>query len=224
MENLLKEYENLTSEEKNSLLIYKSRLGRAINSLGNDYQEIENVYYKYKKLLSKRENMFMIFTVFKDVYFDSIDSFIESLVNTKEIIKNINMELKKELTVYRTYSILTAQEEMFLSRSELVSTSLDINNCDDFLINDNNYNHYLYKINLEKGSLVTVCPYSILLDGLTERLILSKNNTQDEVILNKENYNFEVVKTTTRTLEDDSNLEIKTINGSPKEKRHTRKV
>ena len=140
MENLLKEYENLTSEEKNSLLIYKSRLGRAINSLGNDYQEIENVYYKYKKLLSKRENMFMIFTVFKDVYFDSIDSFIESLVNTKEIIKNINMELKKELTVYRTYSILTAQEEMFLSRSELVSTSLDINNCDDFLINDNNYN------------------------------------------------------------------------------------
>ena len=45
MENLLKEYENLTSEEKNSLLIYKSRLGRAINSLGNDCQEIENVYY-----------------------------------------------------------------------------------------------------------------------------------------------------------------------------------
>ncbi len=224
MENLLKEYENLTSEEKNSLLIYKSRLGRAINSLGNDYQEIENVYYKYKKLLSKGENMFMIFTVFKDVYFDSIDSFIESLVNTKEIIKNINMELKKELTVYRTYSILTAQEEMFLSRSELVSTSLDINNCDDFLINDNNYNHYLYKINLEKGSLVTVCPYSILLDGLTGRLILSKNNTQEEVILNKENYDFEVIKSATRTLEDGSNLKIKTINGRLKEKRHTRKV
>ena len=129
--------------------------------------------------------------------------------------------MKKDLTVYRAYSIPTAQEEMFLSRSELVSTSLDIYNCDDFLINDNNYNHYLYKINLEKGSLVTVCPYSILLTG---RLILSKNNPQDEVILNKENYDFEVVKTTTRTLEDGSNLEIKTINGSPKEKRHTRKV
>ncbi len=134
------------------------------------------------------------------------------------------MKLEEDMTVYRAYSIPTAQEEMFLSRSELVSTSLDIDNCDDFLINDNNYNHYLYKINLEKGSLVTVCPYSILLDGLTGRLILSKNNTQDEVILNKENYDFEVVKTTTRTLEDDSNLEIKTINGSPKEKRHTRKV
>ena len=49
MENLLEEYENLTSEEKNSLLVYKSRLGRAINSLDNDYQEVENIYYKYKK-------------------------------------------------------------------------------------------------------------------------------------------------------------------------------
>lgn len=224
MENLLEEYENLTSEEKNSLLVYKSRLGRAINSLDNDYQVVEDIYYKYKELLSKKENMFMSLTVFKDVSFDSIDSFIESLVNTKEIIKNIDMKLEEDMTVYRAYSIPTAQEEMFLSRSELVSTSLDIDNCDDFLINDDNYNHYLYKINLEKGSLVTVCPYLILLDGLTGRLILSKNNTQDEVILNKENYNFEVVKTTTRTLEDGSNLEIKTINGSPKEKRHTRKV
>ncbi len=224
MENLLEEYENLTSEEKNSLLVYKSRLGRAINSLDNDYQEVEDIYYKYKELLSEKENMFMSLTVFKDVSFDSIDSFIESLVNTKEIIKNIDMKLEEDMTVYRAYSIPTAQEEMFLSRSELVSTNLDIDNCDDFLINDDNYNHYLYKINLEKGSLVTVCPYSILLDGLTGRLILSKNNTQDEVILNKENYDFEVVKTTTRTLEDGSNLEIKTINGSPKEKRHTRKV
>lgn len=77
MENLLEEYENLTSEEKNSLLIYKSRLGRAINSLDNDYQEVEDIYYKYKELLSKKENMFMSLTVFKDISFDSIDSFIE---------------------------------------------------------------------------------------------------------------------------------------------------
>ncbi|MDD6244610.1 MAG: hypothetical protein PUB03_02990 [bacterium] len=95
MENLLEEYENLTSEEKNSLLIYKSRLGRAINSLDNNYQEIEDIYYKYKKLLSKKENMFMAFTVFKDISFDSIDSFIESLATTKEIVKNVNMKLKE---------------------------------------------------------------------------------------------------------------------------------
>ncbi len=109
MENLLEEYENLTSEEKNSLLVYKSRLGRAINSLDNDYQEVEDIYYKYKELLSKKENMFMSLTVFKDVSFDSIDSFIESLVNTKEIIKNIDMKLEEDMTVYRAYSIPTAQ-------------------------------------------------------------------------------------------------------------------
>ena len=73
----MEEYENLTSEEKNSLLVYKSRLGRAINSLDNDYQEVEDIYYKYKELLSKKENMFMSLTVFKDISFDSIDSFIE---------------------------------------------------------------------------------------------------------------------------------------------------
>ena len=224
MENLLEEYENLTSEEKNSLLVYKSRLGRAINSLDNDYQEVENIYYKYKKLLSNKENMFMAFTVFKDISFNNIEDFIESLAKTKEIIKNIDMKLEEDMTVYRAYSVQKNQEEVFLSRSELVSTNLDIDNCDDFLINDDNYNHYLYKINLEKGSLVTVCPYSILLDGLTGRLILSKNNTQDEVILNKENYDFEVVKTTTRTLEDGSKLEIKTLDGKSKEKKHTRKV
>lgn len=172
MENLLEEYENLTSEEKNSLLVYKSRLGRAINSLDNDYQEVENIYYKYKKLLSNKENMFMAFTVFKDISFNNIEDFIESLAKTKEIIKNIDMKLEEDMTVYRAYSVQKNQEEVFLSRSELVSTSLNIDICDDFLINDANYNHYLYKINLEKGSLVSICPYSIVLDGLTGRLTL----------------------------------------------------
>lgn len=224
MENLLEEYENLTSEEKNSLLVYKSRLGRAINSLDNDYQEVENIYYKYKKLLSNKENMFMAFTVFKDISFNNIEDFIESLAKTKEIIKNIDMKLEEDMTVYRAYSVQKNQEEVFLSRSELVSTSLNIDTCDDFLINDANYNHYLYKINLEKGSLVSICPYSIVLDVLTGRLTLSKKSTQEELILNQENYTFDLVKSTVRTLEDGSKLEIKTLDGKSKEKKHTRKV
>ena len=39
-EELINEYNKLTDEEKNSLLVYKSRLGRAINSLNNDEEEI----------------------------------------------------------------------------------------------------------------------------------------------------------------------------------------
>lgn len=35
-EDLLKQYEELTEEEKNILLVYKSRLSRAINSLNNN--------------------------------------------------------------------------------------------------------------------------------------------------------------------------------------------
>ena len=40
-EDLLKQYEELTEEEKNILLVYKSRLGRAINSLNNNDSEIK---------------------------------------------------------------------------------------------------------------------------------------------------------------------------------------
>lgn len=40
-EDLIKQYEELTEEEKNILLVYKSRLGRAINSLDNNTLEIK---------------------------------------------------------------------------------------------------------------------------------------------------------------------------------------
>ena len=50
-ENLLKQYETLTEEEKNTLLVYKSRLGRAINSLDNNDLEIKEIYEKYKSLV-----------------------------------------------------------------------------------------------------------------------------------------------------------------------------
>ena len=50
-EDLIKQYEALTEEEKNSLLVYKSRLGRAINSLDNNDLEIKEIYEKYKSLV-----------------------------------------------------------------------------------------------------------------------------------------------------------------------------
>lgn len=43
-EDLIKQYEALTEEEKNTLLVYKSRLGRAINSLDNNDLEIKEIY------------------------------------------------------------------------------------------------------------------------------------------------------------------------------------
>ncbi len=57
-EDLLKQYEELTEEEKNILLVYKSRLGRAINSLNNNDSEIKEIYERYKCLVEKSPKHF----------------------------------------------------------------------------------------------------------------------------------------------------------------------
>ena len=100
-EDLKKKFENLSDDNKNALSVYKSRLGRAINSLDIDEKEIIDVYNKYKELLSNPKNMFMSFTVFKDVSFSSLDSFKESLKNIKKKVMNINFTLDDDVSVYR---------------------------------------------------------------------------------------------------------------------------
>ena len=83
-EDLIKQYEKLSEEEKNALLVYKSRLGRAINSLDNNPLEIKEIYEQYKMLLNDSKNIFMKFTVFKDISFENLEAFKSSLLKTKE--------------------------------------------------------------------------------------------------------------------------------------------
>lgn len=89
-EDLIKQYEELTEEEKNTLLVYKSRLGRAINSLDNNNLEIKEIYEKYKSLVENPKNIFMKFSVFKDVSFTSLEDFKNSLTEIKEKIDEIS--------------------------------------------------------------------------------------------------------------------------------------
>ena len=220
-EDLKKKFENLSDDNKNALLVYKSRLGRAINSLDIDEKEIIDVYNKYKDLLSNPKNMFMSFTVFKDVSFSSLDSFKESLKNIKEKVMNINFTLDDDVTVYRAFSLKDNSDEQLLAKSELISTSLNIDTCDKFLVAGNNI-HYLYQINLTKSSLVAICPYAIKIDG--DRLILSNNDVQEEVLLNKENYSFDTVKTTIKELDNNEKLVIRVLDARGIKKTNTRKV
>ena len=215
-EELKNKFEDLSDEDKNALLIYKSRLGRAINSLDIEEKEVVDVYNKYKRLLSNPANMFMSFTVFKDVSFSSLDSSKESLIN-------INLTLDEDTTVYRAFSLSDDSEEELLSKSELISTSLDIDTCDDFLVAGNK-RHYLYQINLKKGGKVAICPYAILLDSKSDRLILTKSHDQEEILLNKENYSFDIVKTTTKELENNEKLVIRVLDSEILEKTNTKKV
>lgn len=131
--------------------------------------------------------MFMSFTVFKDVSFSSLDSFKESFINIKNKVLNINLILDEDTTVYQAFSLSDDSEEELLLKSELISTGLNIDTCDDFLVAGNKW-HYLYQINLKKGVKVAICPNAILLDSKSDILILSKSHNQEEILLNKENY------------------------------------
>ena len=216
-EDLLKQYEELTEEEKNILLVYKSRLGRAINSLNNNDSEIKEIYERYKCLVENPQNIFIKFSVFKDISFKSLEEFIESLLNVKEKLDKISSKiiLSQDITVYRAFSIRDDKELISISKSNLVSTSLDINECSKYIIPNKGFTYYLYQINLEKGSMIAICPYRILIDN-NDRLVLTKENDSKEIILSKDNFDFEEVVKTESTFNSDEKLNIISINAKVK--------
>lgn len=218
-QQLIEEYNQLDEIEKNALLIYKSRLGRAINALDNNEKEIEKIYYQYKKLLDDPKNLFMKLVVFKDVKFDSIENFKESLRCAKnEIIVGMSEVISNDITLYRAISIPKQNSLIPISKTDFISTSQNLNECTKFLIPNRGYNHYLYQINLEKGSKVAVCPYAILLNSKEQQLLLSQTSDQEEFILSKNDYDFEQVQTTKTKLENDEILNIVVVNAKPKQK------
>ena len=83
-------------EEKNLLFLYKSKIGIAINSLNKNEDVINGVYEYYKKVLTNPKNMFMNFTVFKDISLDSLESFRESLETINDKIEPLLSKLEIE--------------------------------------------------------------------------------------------------------------------------------
>jgi hypothetical protein len=206
--DLIEQYKNLDESEAHALLIYKSRLSRAINSLDIDDEEVMEAYNTYKEYLENPSNIFMKMTVFKDIDFSDISSFKNSLELVKKKIKDasLKMRLKDDLTVYRALSVSKDDSVSFISRSDIISTSTSFDECSKFIIPDSNYKHTLYQINLEKDSPVLICPYSILIkDGV---LSLTQRHDQKEIILLKDNYDFTEVLSTDAKLNDLDNINI----------------
>ncbi len=220
-ENLTWQYEQLSEEEKNALLIYKSRLGRAINALGNNEEEIIEIYNKYKQIVENPKNMFIKLSIFKDVSFKDISSFKDSLQKNLKIINQAiqKIYLPESTYVYRVISIPINENLHFISKGKLVSTSLDINECEKFLISNmkEKYKHFLYKIYLEKNALVGICPYAILFDEINDRIILTKRQDQKEIILLKDEYLFNNIGESVKELENGEDLNIINIKAELKE-------
>ena len=207
-EDLIEQYKNLDESEAHALLIYKSRLSRAINSLDIDDGEVIESYNTYKEYLLNPSNIFMKMTVFKDIDFSDISSFKNSLELVKKKIEDasLKMRLKDDLTVYRALSVSKDDSVSFISKSDIISTSTSFDECSKFIIPDSNYKHTLYQINLEKDSPVLICPYSILIkDGV---LSLTQRHDQKEIILLKDNYDFTEVLSTDAKLKYLYNINI----------------
>lgn len=207
-EDLIEQYKNLDESEAHALLIYKSKLSRAINSLDIDDGEVIESYNTYKEYLLNPSNIFMKMTVFKDIDFSDISSFKNSLELVKKKIEDasLKMRLKDDLTVYRALSVSKDDSVSFISKSDIISTSTSFDECSKFIIPDSNYKHTLYQINLEKDSPVLICPYSILIkDGV---LSLTQRHDQKEIILLKDNYDFTEVLSTDAKLKDLDNINI----------------
>lgn len=192
-EDLVKQFnDKYTEEEKNLLFLYKSRIGVAINCLNEEEDKVYEIYEYYKEILQNPKNMFMSFTVFKNVSLTDFSSFKRSLRNiTMEIEPLLSrLELESDMTVYRMVSKSTESNSYFLAKQSIVSTSIDIDECLKFCINDGNHEHYLYQINLARGSKVAVCPYAVIFNSRDDQLSLTTTRDQKEIILDKSRYDF----------------------------------
>lgn len=184
------QYNSLSENEKNTLLIYKSRLGLLINDLDNnpDY----NYYYDYLiNIFNNPINMLLKTTIFKSIDLTSIDAFKESIINIKNNLDELinKFIINEDITLYR---IISSNDYINgISKGNIISTSFSFGETLKFA--NAGENIVIYQINLKKGSHVGYIPYSILYDNKNNRLVLSKNQNEEEIIIDKNNYNFDEV-------------------------------
>ena len=189
-EYLKEEFQKLSDEEKTALLIYKSRLGLLLNDLDNNpnYEE----YYNYLiKIFNNPINSFIKTAVFKDIDLTSIETFKNKIKEIKIILDNVlgNIALKEDIDVYRAVS--SDHEINGISKSNIISTSLSFATTLKFAQAGNNI--CLYKIKLHANDGVMCIPYSIKEDEKNNRLLLTSKDDQDEIILDKRQYDFQEI-------------------------------
>ena len=208
LEELIDQYETLEENDKQALLVYKSKLGKAINALNNNEEEVKEIYNEFKRLLDDPQNIFIKYTIFKDISLKDYESFKKSLIPIKQQLNKVfKIVLPKDTTVYRAVSIDSKNKLKPISKDTIISTSLNLDECSIYLIPNKGYKHYLYQINLEKDSLVAICPYRVLIYN-NSRLVLTKKYENQEIILSKDNYVFEETLSTTVKLNNNEELNI----------------
>ena len=63
--------------------------------------------------------------------------------------------------------------------------------------------------------MIAICPYRILIDN-NDRLVLTKENDSKEIIISKDNFDFEEVEKTESTFNNNEKLNIISIDAKSK--------
>ena len=190
MEELLKKYESLSDVQKKALIIYKSNLGKLINDLDNNPDYL-SYFEKYKEILDNPYNLFIKKAVFSIIDFSTLDNFISSISEVKNILLSILnvMEVSEDITLYRAVS--TDENINDIAKGKIISTSLSFGESLKFADVGQNLN--IYQIHLKKGDKVLYNPYALLYNKVTGQLYIDKNRSQEELILDKDLYDFEII-------------------------------
>jgi hypothetical protein len=190
-ESLTHQYDALTQEEKNALLVYKTSLGLLINELDNE-PDFQGYYDRFKRIYNNPINSVLKNVVLSNINFDTLDTFINSLYQIKDILDEVTSKLvtPKEIHVYRAIS--SFKPISGLSKGNFISTSTSFGECLKFAVNGKNVN--IYEIKIPAGSRVAICPYGVLEDKKNDRLLVTLDSDQEEIILNTNNYDFEVTR------------------------------
>lgn len=200
MNDLIKQYNNLTEEEKRVLLIYKSQLSYFINNADNindeNASEYITKYEEFKKIIESPENIFIKLSVFQDVSFDSFENFLKSIDIIREKLNCLygKILLLNDMVLFRCSSVKDKKNISKIAIGNFISTSTDFETAENFFSYDGL--NVTYVIKVKSGTPVLVIPYSVKLHIKDNKKILKvvADDNQNEIILFKKHLKVELEK------------------------------
>jgi len=182
-QDLLRQYNDLSEQEKNAILIYKSSFFYHINEITkiidfenkSSSQIFDEIIDKklfiekfegFKSVILNPKNMVVRYSLFQSVNLNNILDFIDSLKAIYQILKDARMKIQlcDDLKVYRGISVKMGSTLENVSSAKLISTSIKIDDANDFIYQNKTDESHLYVLSLKKDTNTLVSPLTIVYD------------------------------------------------------------
>lgn len=177
-DDLIKQYNSLTDDEKRAVVIYKSKLYKIINLItsidGFEFLSVNEIVERlpnlnglrvmvsqFKEILNRPENMIVRFCCFNNINFDDFNLLIEYLRDVYFILNSTKDKiiLNEDLIVYRGIAVDDFSEAKDMAMGNIISTSIDIEDTEPYMSFRDKA--LLYIIKIKKGTPLLVAPNSL---------------------------------------------------------------